>query len=187
LDDDEARERFTALYDANRTHVWAYATCRVGRQHADEVVSDTFVVAWRRFAEIPEPALPWLVGVARNVARERLRAEARRESVAAELRSLASSPADPAADVSEAVTDRLEVLSALAELPENDREALILTAWQGLSPREAALVVGSTPTAMRVRLHRARKRLAAELGAASRQQATERRAPIHAKIREEAS
>ncbi|MFF8430577.1 RNA polymerase sigma factor [Streptomyces sp. NPDC016566] len=81
----EEAERFTALYDACRQHVWAYAVSRAGRQGADEVVSETFVIAWRRFADIPEPPLPWLLGVARNVLRDSARAQARREALTAEL------------------------------------------------------------------------------------------------------
>ncbi|WP_461008562.1 RNA polymerase sigma factor [Streptomyces capparidis] len=153
---DEA-ERFTAMYDECRRRVWAYVVSRAGRQVADEVVSETFTVAWRRFAELPEPPLPWLLGVARNVLRDSVRAEVRRESFAAELRAWAEVAED---DVADDVADRLVLLRALGELGEDDREVLILAAWQGLTPREAARVVGCTPAAMRVRLHRARRRLA---------------------------
>ncbi|REE97041.1 RNA polymerase sigma factor [Thermomonospora umbrina] len=152
---DEA-ERFTAIYDACRPQVWAYAVSRAGRQIADEVVSETFAIAWRRWDDVPEPPLPWLLGVARNVLRDGRRAEVRRESFAAELRSWGV-PAE--GDVAEAVTERLAVLRAMAAIPEDDREILILVAWHGLAPREAARVVGCTPTALRVRLHRARRRL----------------------------
>jgi RNA polymerase sigma-70 factor (ECF subfamily) len=69
----------------------------------------------------------------------------------------------------EAVATRLDVLRALATLPEKDREVLILTAWEELTPHEAAAVVGVTPAAIRVRLHRARKRLRSALDAAMAQ------------------
>ncbi|NVI89158.1 hypothetical protein HUX53_18225, partial [Actinomadura sp. BRA 177] len=55
------------MYDAYRQNVWAHAAGRAGRQAADEVVSETFAIAWRRFADVPDSALPWLLGVARNV------------------------------------------------------------------------------------------------------------------------
>ncbi|HEX2312195.1 MAG TPA: sigma-70 family RNA polymerase sigma factor [Thermomonospora sp.] len=152
---DEA-ERFTTIYDACRQQVWAYAVSRAGRQAADEVVSETFAIAWRRLADVPEPPLPWLLGVARNVLRDGHRAAVRRESFAAELRSWGTAPEG---DVAEKVTERLAVLRAMAEIPEDDREILILVAWHGLRPREAARVVGCSPAALRVRLHRARKRL----------------------------
>ncbi|MEU5876022.1 sigma-70 family RNA polymerase sigma factor [Spirillospora sp. NPDC047279] len=148
--------RFTAIYDACRQRVWAYAVSRAGRQVADEVVSETFAVAWRRLADVPEPALPWLLGVARNVLRDNYRAETRREAFNAELRHWAE-PAER--DVAEGVAERLAVVRAMATLAEDDREILILIAWQGLSPRDAARVLGCRPAALRVRLHRARKRL----------------------------
>ncbi|WP_433246178.1 RNA polymerase sigma factor [Streptosporangium sp. CA-135522] len=149
---DDSR-RFTSMYDECRQRVWAYVVSRAGRQVADEVVSETFAIAWRRLDDVPEPALPWLLGVARNVLRDSIRAEVRREALGAELRAWTEG------DVAEQVTERLSVLKALAELPEDDREILILVAWQGLSPRAAARVVGCSAAAFRVRLHRARKRL----------------------------
>ncbi|MFD0684159.1 RNA polymerase sigma factor [Actinomadura fibrosa] len=155
---DEAsdEERFTAMYDGCRQRVWAYAVSRAGRHVADDVVSETFAVAWRRLREVPDPALPWLLGVARNVLRDGHRAEVRRESFAAELRRWAPRPTG---DIAEDVAERLAVLRAMAALPEDDREILVLVAWQGLAPREAARVVGCSAAALRVRLHRARRRL----------------------------
>ncbi|WP_436760950.1 RNA polymerase sigma factor [Streptosporangium sp. V21-05] len=153
-------QRFTSVYDECRQRVWAYVVSRAGRQVADEVVSETFAIAWRRLEEMPEPALPWLLGVARNVLRDNIRAEVRRDALNAELRAWTED------DVAEQVTERLSVLRALTSLSEDDRELLILTAWQGLSPRDAARVVGCSPTAFRVRLHRARKRLKREMDTA---------------------
>ncbi|GAA1264279.1 sigma-70 family RNA polymerase sigma factor [Sphaerisporangium rubeum] len=152
--------RFTGIYDECRRRVWAYVVSKAGRQIADEVVSETFAIAWRRLDDVPEPALPWLLGTARNVLRDTIRAEARREAVSAELRSWTEG------DVADQVTERLGVLTALAELHEDDREILILVAWQGLSPRDAAHVVGCSPATFRVRLHRARRRLARHMDTA---------------------
>lgn len=154
----EEMQRFTALYDAHQSQVYGYAVSRAGRQVADEIVSDTFLVAWRRFGELPEPALPWLLGVARNLIREQARQSARQESIEAELRTWTSQ--EPAGvDPAEVVTDRDSVLSALAGLSADDRELLTLVAWHGLTPREAARVVGCSSATYFVRLHRARRRL----------------------------
>jgi RNA polymerase sigma-70 factor (ECF subfamily) len=159
LTDREAIEQFTVLYDQHYRQVYAYAVSRAGRQLAEEVVSEVFLICWRRLADVPAPALPWLLAVARNVVMGQFRAAARRQSVAAELRTWASQAQGATADVADQVTERLIVLSALAGLPESDRELLTLLAWQGLTPRQAAQVVGcSTPTLL-VRLHRARRRL----------------------------
>ena len=145
--------RFTSMYDECRQRVWAYVVSRAGRQVADEVVSETFAIAWRRLDDVPELALPWLLGVARNVLRDNVRAEVRREAIRAELRAWTEG------DVADLVTERMGVLRALASLEEDDREILILVAWHGLSPKEAARVIGCSSAAYRVRLHRARKRL----------------------------
>ncbi|WP_243710952.1 sigma-70 family RNA polymerase sigma factor, partial [Actinomadura sp. KC216] len=147
---EERERRLTAIYDECRQRVWAYAAARAGRQAADEVVSETFAIAWRRLADVPDPALPWLLGVARNVLRDGHRAEVRRESFTAELGRWT---ARPTGDIAEDVAERLAVVRAMAALPDGDREILILVAWQGLTPRDAARVVGCSPAALRVRLH----------------------------------
>ena len=149
-------EPFTRVYDTHHRQVYAYAVTRAGRDHADDVVADTFLVAWRRVRDLPAAPLPWLLGVARNVARERFRDEVRQSAIAAELRAWIREAED---DVAEHVTDRAAVLVALGTLSEDDREVLTLTAWHGLSARDAARVVGCSTATFFVRLHRARKRL----------------------------
>jgi RNA polymerase sigma-70 factor (ECF subfamily) len=164
LTDPGAIERFTALYDEHYRSVYAYAVSRAGRQLADEVASEVFVVAWRRLDDVPRPALPWLLGVARNVVIGQFRAAARQQSIAAELRawavgSGAAAAGTVAGDVADQVSDRLTALRALASLTEADREVLTLTAWHGLTARDAAAVVGCSAATFFVRLHRARRRL----------------------------
>lgn len=152
----EARGRFTAIYDAHHAQVYAYAVSRVGRQLADDVASETFLVAWRRLGVVPAAALPWLLGVARNVVRERYRTEVRQAALAAELRAWGD---EAVADIADGVTERAAMLAALTRLGDEDRELLTLMAWHGLSAREAARVVGCSTATFFVRLHRARKRL----------------------------
>ncbi|WP_262281677.1 RNA polymerase sigma factor [Micromonospora sp. MA102] len=152
----EPNERFTALYHAHHAQVYAYAVSRAGRKLADDVVADTFLVAWRRLDAIPAAPLPWLLGVARNVIRERYRDDIRQAGLATELRAWV---AEADADIADGVAERAAMLAALAGLGEDDREALTLTAWQGLSAKAAARVVGCSTATFFVRLHRARKRL----------------------------
>jgi RNA polymerase sigma-70 factor (ECF subfamily) len=154
----DAVEEFTAMYRQHYARVHAYAVSRAGRL-AEEVVGETFLVAWRRRADLPRDPLPWLLGVARNVVRERYRAEVRQQAIAAELREWVGDDGFRAADVADGVTQRVAVLTALARLSDDDRELLTLVAWHGLSTGEAARVVGCTPATFAVRLHRARKRL----------------------------
>jgi len=159
LTDQAAIERFQALYAQHHARVYAYAVSRVGRQLADEVVSEVFLVAWRRLADVPAPALPWLLTVARNTASSQFRGSARQRSICAEMRAWMTEAELSEPDVADAVSERLSVLTALAALPEADRELLTLVAWHGLKPNEAARVVGCSTAAYFVRLHRARRRL----------------------------
>jgi RNA polymerase sigma-70 factor (ECF subfamily) len=136
---------------AGRVH--AFALRRADAEAAQEVTAETFLIAWRRRTEMPPDPLPWLYGIARRVLANERRTSNRRLSLAARI---AAEPASP--DVTG--DGNHEVLQALASLRESDREALLLSAWEGLSTREAAGVVDCTAATFAVRLHRARKRLA---------------------------
>lgn len=114
-----------------------------------------FCVAWRRFADVPSPSLPWLLGIARNVLRESFRVQAKQESLAAELATWTSSHESGTGDL---VEERTSALRGLAALSDQDRELLTLVAWHGLSTDEAAKVVDCSRATYFVRLHRARKR-----------------------------
>ena len=159
MTDAEAVERFQALYVEHHRRVYAYAVSMAGRQLADEVVSEVFLVAWRRLADVPTPAVAWLLTVARHVISSQFRAAARQQSISAELRAWITEAELAAPDVAEEVSERIAVLAALAALPEADRELLTLVAWHGLKPSQAARVVGCSTTTYFVRLHRARRRL----------------------------
>jgi RNA polymerase sigma-70 factor (ECF subfamily) len=157
--DPDAVTRFTSIYDDLYSRVYAYAVSRTGRQLAEEVTSETFAVAWRRFADLPDPPLPWLLGVARNVLRESYRAQVRQDSLRAELRAWTSDAELSVGDIGEDVVERSAVLRGLAALSDEDRELLTLIAWHGLSAAQAAKVIGCSKATFFVRLHRARKRL----------------------------
>lgn len=159
MTDREATERFQALYDGECRRVYAYAASRVGRQQADEVVSEVFLVAWRRLADVPVPPLPWLLVVARNVVSSQFRAASREQLIAAEVRAWVSETELTSPDVAEEVSGRAAALTALATLPEADREVLLLIAWHGLAPGEAARVLHCSTATYFMRLHRARRRL----------------------------
>ncbi|MGN6867130.1 MAG: RNA polymerase sigma factor [Solirubrobacteraceae bacterium] len=157
--DADSGTRFDALFAAHFAAVRAYAVRRSGGTPVDDVLSETFLVAWRRLDAVPEDALPWLLGVARRVLANQRRGDARRAALIDRLSRLAtrSRGAEPAGEVFGSLGGALATLSA----PE--REALLLVAWEGLEPRRAARVVGCTPAAFRARLYRARRRLAAQL------------------------
>ena len=153
------QEAFGIFYERFFPRVWAYAVSRIGRQPAEDAVAETFAVAWRRRADIPADPLPWLLAVARNVIREAGRAEARQRMLMAELQSWLLPGGACGDEVAEGVVNRAQVLAALASLSEADQELLVLVAWHGLTPRQAAIALGCSRPAFFVRLHRARRRL----------------------------
>jgi RNA polymerase sigma factor (sigma-70 family) len=154
-------ERFEELFRENYAAVRAYALRRAPGDVAQDVVADTFLVAWRRLDDVPGDALPWLYGVARRVLANERRSAGRRAAL--EERLATEPPAAAPGDALERVGDAELVRAALARLSERHREALMLVAWHGLSGARAARAAGCSQATFAVRLHRARARLAAEL------------------------
>lgn len=145
---------------AHRVH--AYALRHVDASVAEDVVADVFLVAWRRIDDIPTNAsLPWLLTVARHTVAKLHRARRRGLDVEEQFARVADLVL-VAPRLDERVTERDALLRALAVLRETDREALLLVAWDGLSPSDAAKVAGCSAATFRVRLHRARKRLSTQ-------------------------
>jgi RNA polymerase sigma-70 factor, ECF subfamily len=157
--DQDAVERFTCLYERTRPRVYAFAVSHAGRQLAEEIVSEVYLIAWRKLADIPQPELPWLLSVARNVTANQFRATVRQRSITAELQAWTDTGGPAAADIADQVTERHAVLAALGTLSAPDRDLLTLVAWHGLTPAAAARVMGCSTAAYFVRLHRARRRL----------------------------
>ena len=151
--------RFEELYRACYPDLLRYALRRSDPpENAADVVAETFLIAWRRFGEIPAgQARPWLFGVARNVMANQQRATRRGFHLAARLRvELARVEiVEPEAPY--------EIAAAFSSLPEPDQELLRLVAWEGLSADELAVALDCTVNAARIRLHRARRRFAEAL------------------------
>jgi RNA polymerase sigma-70 factor (ECF subfamily) len=153
-------DAFAGLFAAHYPDLLRYAIRRVGADEAPDVVSDVFLVAWRRRAELPTDAPRlWLFGVASRVVSNHVRSGARQRRL--QLRLVAALPPEPSDDPAE------RVRAALAQLRPDEQELLRLTEWEQLTPAEAATVLGCSPGALRVRLHRARRHLAAALGRSS--------------------
>jgi RNA polymerase sigma-70 factor (ECF subfamily) len=159
------QDRFEQLYDQASVQVLGYALRRTGNpEDAADVVSETFMIAWRRLDEVPQgdEARLWLYGVARRVLANQRRGLQRRERLDARLRdevALVSTLAVP-----ERPGPDSPVMTALARLDEADRELLTLLAWEGLDRDQLARTLGHSRATIRVRLHRARRRLASLLG-----------------------
>jgi len=168
------QERFERLYRDHAGTVKAYALRRVGSvAAADEVVSDVFLVVWRRLRAVPDDPLPWLLGVARNAVANRQRGVRRATALRARILELGGSDVADGPDPGNALESDAPVIRALARLPERDRELLMLVAWEGLAPAQLARVLGIPRGTVNVRLHRARRRLATALASGQLQQLTE--------------
>jgi RNA polymerase sigma factor (sigma-70 family) len=157
-------QEFNALFEANYAELRRFVLRRVeSRASAEDVLAETFSAAWRRRDQGRETALPWLYGICHNVIANHRRSVKRRGRL---LNRLAGSRPEPGRDPAESLAERSEITRAFAQLSDSQREVLRLIAWDGLSASEAAVVLGCTPAAFRVRLHRARSELAKHLGEA---------------------
>jgi RNA polymerase sigma factor (sigma-70 family) len=154
--------RFEELWDELFPRVLGYALRRTDQEEARDVVAETFTVAWRRLEDVPagDDALPWLLATARKqLANRRRRDETRGRHANLRMNPFAGTTTDHADDVAE----RSSLAAAFTRLSDEDRETLALIAWDGLQPREAAVVAGCSAATFAVRAHRARRRLAALL------------------------
>lgn len=146
--------RFAEIF-AHLDFISTYARRR-GARDPDGIAAEAMAIAWRRLADVPTAdARPWLIVTARNL-------------LLAERRSEPETGRQPFGDIDlEAPAEQLpseldldpDLAHGLRVLPEKDREALLLIAWDDLTPALAAASLGISPTAFRVRLHRARRRL----------------------------
>ena len=158
--------RFDSLFTAHQRHVLAYAMRRTrALADAEDVAAETFTIAWRKFDSIPatEP-LPWLYAVARRVLANHRRGLGRRERLAALLRV-----EDVATPMHTGEDRDGPAFVALGSLSPADQEILRLVAWEELRNQQIAAVLGITPNAVAIRLHRARTRFASALARDSRE------------------
>lgn len=152
--------RFERVYRDHAAAVLAFALRRSSPDEAADVTAETFVVAWLRLDEVTDgQELPWLYAIARRALSTQRRSSTRQDAIAARV-------AFERGDQTVGGPDQTAspVIRALAELRQDEREVLMLTAWEELSSKEAAAVIGCSPIAYRIRLHRARLRLRRALG-----------------------
>lgn len=160
----DRRRRFEELYTEHYAAVATFTRRRTG--HADDaadVIAETFATAWRRLGDVPsgERARLWLYGVARRTLANHRRGESRRTALTQRLGEELTAWPGPSDDDAPG-----SAREAFLRLSEDDREVLALVGWEGLDGAEVAQVLGCSRLAARQRLHRARKRFAAELAAA---------------------
>lgn len=160
---------FAAIFDRHFDAVHAYLQRRVGPDLADELSSQTFLVAFDKrggYDPAQPDARPWLFGIATNLVRRHHRDEVR------QFRAYAQSAVDPVLDAFDGVEARLdaskmrpELVDALADVPVEELDALLLYAWAELSYPEIAGALAIPTGTVRSRLSRARRRIRAALDA----------------------
>ena len=151
---------FSELYARYYDSVWAYLLRRTDPSTAEDLLAEVWTVAWRRFDQLPDKALPWLYGVARRVLANHHRSTRRRRALEERL---AAEPTVSPSSTGETSIAQDEIVQAVSRLPDKYKEALRLVAWEELSTLDAAAAAGCSVTTFRVRLHRARQRLSRQL------------------------
>ncbi|WP_405959425.1 sigma-70 family RNA polymerase sigma factor (plasmid) [Streptomyces sp. NBC_00868] len=155
---------FTEAYRLNFASVEGYVRRRVSVDAVPDLVSEIFVVAWRRWPEAPrDRLLPWLYGVARLTLANAYRDGRRREAL---ITSLAEMADERVEDHAVAVSERLAIAAAFDSLTPGDQEVLRLDVWEDLAARDAAVVLDCSVAAYHVRLHRARRRFKKSISSA---------------------
>ncbi len=153
---------FEALFARTYADVLRFVARRAHPSHAEDVAAEVFLVAWRRFGDVPEGemARAWLFGVARNVLLTDHRSTSRRAALDVRL---ADARPHLTGDDAELVASRVDLARAWHRLTPDQRECLALTVLDGLTGREAAEVLSVSAVAYRIRLSRARAALRAHL------------------------
>jgi len=152
-------EVFRALFREHHPRIRRYFAARAPASQVDDLAAETFLVAWRRFGDIPPQPLPWLLNVASKVQANQRRKADRAQALVERLARAGRLDALDASAAAERRTQHLAVLHALARLSEGDRELMLLAIWDGLQAGEIAVALGVNPVATRARLSRARRRL----------------------------
>jgi RNA polymerase sigma factor (sigma-70 family) len=157
-------DRFTEVFDRYYAEIHGYVARRLGASRAEDVASETFLVAFdrRRRYDLAYPsARPWLYGIASNLVARHRRAEVRRYRALsrADVTHAVDSDAERVARRLDARALRGRLGAALAEVAARDREVLLLVAWAQLSLEETARALGIPAGTARSRLHRARQRM----------------------------
>ena len=156
----EHERQFRLLYERNYAPISAYVRRRVRRADGSDadIVAEVFVVAWRRFLEVPEQTneLPWLYGVARNLVANHFRSAQRSSALTDRLMVEERASVDSSAGSSEL---ELRVRRAVDQLSDLDREIFRLIHWEELTHEEVGLSVGITAKAVERRVARARKKV----------------------------
>nr|WP_231708756.1 RNA polymerase sigma factor [Arthrobacter sp. zg-Y20] len=158
------------MYDRHAAGLYRYAARRAGEFAADDVIAETFLVAWERLESYDydhDDARPWLFGIATNLLRRHHRTEARMLKAAAKagLRDSVADESDRVAAQTDALVATGQIAVALKSMPVIDRDTLLLYAWGDLTYEGIAAAMDVPIGTVRSRLNRARRTLRSALDA----------------------
>jgi RNA polymerase sigma factor (sigma-70 family) len=164
-------ECFAAIFDRYYLRIHGYAARRLGLSLADDVASETFLIAFERrhrYQTSRPDAQPWLYGIVSNLISRHHRAELRRYRALARsgVAEVAGGDADEVVVRLDAQSLRAPLAAALATIADRDRAVLLLVAWAELTSEQAGEALGIPAGTARSRLHRARRQLQAALSQA---------------------
>jgi RNA polymerase sigma-70 factor (ECF subfamily) len=155
--------RFTEVFDATYSDLVRFVRRREATDISEDVVAETFLVAWRRLDDLPpasSAARAWLFGIARGVMLNESRGSRRRDALNVRLGDTYSGQIEGPDDL---VASQVDMSRAWLCLAAVHQEALALAVLDGLDAPEAASVLGISPVAFRLRLSRARRALRSHL------------------------
>ena len=156
---------FSEIYDRHGPAVLRFLVRRVGPEAAEQLIGDTFRVAFERretFDQTRDDACPWLYGIATNLLRRHRRSEARRLRATSRLSGVASTAdadEDRVIDAADAEALLPAVADVVVDLPDDEREVLLLFAWEGLAYEDIAVALDVPVGTVRSRLNRGRRRI----------------------------
>ncbi|MEV4775140.1 RNA polymerase sigma factor [Microbacterium sp. LWH12-1.2] len=185
----EQPRAFAELFDRHARVIGGFAARRVGSEAAEDVVSETFLVAFRRrasFDQAVESSVPWLLGIASRLTRKHRAQEAKNWR---SIQATADQRIDHSHDGTEPVIARLDAASStrqlaplIAALSPKDRETLLLYAWGDLTYEEVASALGVPVGTVRSRLNRVRRRLDPGRSARMEQQSNEKEGEVDGRV-----
>src|SRR5665811_1129749 len=156
----QREERFRALFADAYGDLIRFAQRRVHPTHAEDVVAEAFLVAWRRLDDAPSShgdLRAWLFGITRNCLLNARRGQDRRGALAVRLAEFATSQAQDGGPDPDLISRRIDLASAWSCLSVGEQEVLALTVFEDLTSPQAARVIGISSAAYRLRLMRARR------------------------------
>lgn len=156
--------RFAEVYEGFFRRIYGYCLRRTTPDRVDDVVAETFLIAWRRIADVPtgDDALPWLYAVAYKVLGNQWRSQKRGQRLNDKLSRVGIAPVASTEDQIVVGEESRQVLEAVSRLKGTDQEILKLAMWEEIGQSEIAYVLGISTGAVKQRLYEARKNLTRE-------------------------